>query len=164
MDGQTRHAAIFASSQDQVLLFQYLPRGLSSGFRTVSISNIDLSAGDAFHHLGVVVYKDFLSVFVDGTLEHRGQLVAEVEDGGEAVTLVGSRAEGTSRFQGMEYYLGQVGTITDLHWSKLVFPRVRQLPHWVNLLYTVAAEEPLHGCVTSCVAVKGFYSTNCSMV
>ena len=88
------------SSQDQSLLFQYLPRGLSSGFRTVSISDIDLSANGMFHHLALVVYKDYLSVFVDGTLKYRGQLVAELEDSSEAVTLVGRRAEGASRFQG----------------------------------------------------------------
>ena len=100
MDGQTRHAAIFVSSQDQSLLFQYLPRGLSSGFRTVSISDVDLSANGMFHHLALVVYKDYLSVFVDGTLEYRGQLVAELEDSSETVTLVGRRAQGASRFQG----------------------------------------------------------------
>ena len=105
MDGQTRHAAIFVSSHDQSLLFQYLPRGLSSGFRTVSISDIDLSANGIFHHLGLVVYKDYLSVFVDGTLEYRGQLVAEMEDSSEAVTLVGRRAEGESRFQGEKHHL-----------------------------------------------------------
>jgi len=88
------------SSQDQSLLFQYLPRGLSSGFRTVSISDIDLSANGMFHHLALVVYKDYLSVFVDGTLKYRGQLVAELEDSSETITLVGRRAEGASRFQG----------------------------------------------------------------
>lgn len=111
MDGQTRHAAIFASNQDQSLLFQYLPHGLPGGFRTVSVSNIDLSAGGSFHHLAVVVYKDYLSVFVDGTLEHRGQLVAEVEDGSEAVTLVGRRAEGTSRFQGKNHQPSLCGKV-----------------------------------------------------
>ena len=88
------------SSQDQSLLFQYLPRGLSSGFRTVSISDVDLSANGMFHHLALVVYKDYLSVFVDGTLKYRGQLVAELEDSSETITLVGRRAEGASRFQG----------------------------------------------------------------
>ena len=102
VDGQTRHAAIFLSNQDQTLLFQYLPRGLSSGFRTVSVSNINLSTNGSFHHLAVVVYRDYLSVFVDGAIVHRGQLTAEVEDSSEGVTLVGKRAEGTSRFQGKD--------------------------------------------------------------
>ena len=111
VDGQTRHASIFASNLDQSLLFQYLPRGLSGGFRTVSVSNIDLSAGGSFHHLAVVVYRNYLSVFLDGILEHRGQLVAEVEDGSEAVTLVGRRAEGTSRFQGKNHQRGLGGRL-----------------------------------------------------
>lgn len=105
VNGQTRHAAIFVSNQDRSLLFQYLPRGLSSGFRTISVSNIDLSADGSFHHLAVVVYRDYLSVFVDGVIVLRGQLVAEVEDSSEGVTLVGRRAEGTSRFQGKSTHL-----------------------------------------------------------
>ena len=96
--GLTTFYALRLSSNEQAIYFDYRPEGLDEGFRTLSITGIDLSDGQ-LHHIAVSVFGANLALFVDGQLYTTQSLIAALEDG-PGVLFLGRKLGAESRLEG----------------------------------------------------------------
>ena len=81
------------------MLFEYQPVGLGSGFRTVLLRGVNL-AGPRPQYVLLVVYRDYLTVFLDGELITREQLEDRIQDDTDSELILGQKLDDNSRFQG----------------------------------------------------------------
>ena len=97
--GLTTFFALRFDSGAQTVYFEYRPEGLDQGFRTVAMTDIDVSDG-GLHHIAISVFGSDLTLFVEGQPRFRQSLIAALEDG-PGVFFIGRKLGEETRLQGM---------------------------------------------------------------
>ena len=99
INGSVVHYALYVDNTRHEMLFEYQPVGLESGFRTVLLRGVNL-AGPRPQYVLLVVYRDYLTVFLDGELITREQLEDRIQDDTDSELILGQKLDDNSRFQG----------------------------------------------------------------